>query len=141
MQELPAEYVPELYRQTAFLSAVLGGFSIAFLGTLLTLTLERKVINWTIWILAFAATSLIVATFASIGVLLDIVRLGITSFDFATWPADTLRTKAIADSCMIFGMYALVIAVGFSGSIRDKQTGIVTALLSLIGLALLTIAF
>ena len=66
---------------------------------------------------------------------------GITSFDFANWPADTLRSKSITDLCSLMGMYILVSAIGFSGSIRDKKTGIFTAILALTGLVLLTIVF
>ena len=138
MEELPAEYVTELYRQTAFLSAVLGGFAVAFIGALLTLTSENKAISRTIWISAFAATFLIVATFTSTVVLLDITRLDITSFNFADWPNGLIRSKLIADYAFLAGTYALLIAIGFSGKIRDKKTGIVTATLASIGLLLLS---
>ena len=139
MEELPTEFVTELYKQTAFLSAVLGGFAISFAGVILTLASENKTISRTIWIASFAAISLILATFSSTVVLLDLIRLGITNFNFADWPASTLKSKAIADYSFFAGMYALVIAIGFSGKIRDKKTGIVTAILAAIGLMLLTV--
>ena len=110
MEELPTEYLAELYRQITFLAAVLGGFAIAFMGTLLTLTSDDKTVSRTIWLSAFAATVLIVSTFSSIVVLLDIVRLGITSMDFTEWPADSLRSKNIADLSSFAGMYALCLA-------------------------------
>lgn len=139
MEELPTEYLAELYRQITFLSAVLGGFAIAFMGTLLTLTSDNKSVSRTIWLTAFAATVLIVSTFSSIVVLLDIVRLGITSMDASEWPAETLRSKNIADLSSFAGMYALLIAIGLSGKIRDKKTGIVTAAIAFLGFTLLTI--
>ena len=139
MDALPADFVEELYRQTAFLSAVLGGFAIAFMGALLTLTSESKTVTRTIWIAALAATLLIVATFSSTAVLLDLIRLEITSFNFTEWPASLLRSKSIADSTFFAGMYALLIAIGYSGSIRNKKTGIITGILALFGLILLTI--
>ncbi|MEM8487062.1 MAG: hypothetical protein AAF564_16030 [Bacteroidota bacterium] len=139
MTDLPPEYVAELYRQIAFLSAVIGGFAIAFMGTLLTLTSQDKTVSRTIWLSALAATSLIVSTFASVVVLLDVIRLGITSFDLSAWPEETLRSKSIAGLASFMGMYVLLIAIGFSGRIRDKKTGIVTAVIAFVGLILLTI--
>ncbi len=139
MEALPTEYLAELYRQITFLAAVLGGFAIAFMGTLLTLTSDDKTVSRTIWLSAFAATFLIVATFSSIVVLLDIVRLNITSMDASAWPAETLRAKNIADLSSFAGMYALLFAIGLSGKIRDKKPGVITAAIACIGLVLLTI--
>ena len=139
MDQPPVEYTIELYRQFSFLAAVLGGFAITFMGTLLTLDAKEKVVARAIWVSAFAATFLIVSTFTSVVTLLDVIRLNISAFDFSDWPANTLRAKVIADVTSFTGMYALLIAIGISGWIRDKRTGIITSFFAFVGLSLLTI--
>ena len=139
MQEIPPGYIAELYRQTSFLSAVLGGFSIAFLGALLTFNIEKKSINKTIWVSAIAATLLIVSTFASVVVLLDEVRLGLSSLALTDWPKSTFTSKMIADFFFLIGTYALLVTIGLSGNIRDKKTGIITAVIACTGIVFLTI--
>src|ERR1041385_9120721 len=42
------EAMVELFRQLAFISALIGGFSLAFLVQLLTAHVERRVAGWTI---------------------------------------------------------------------------------------------
>ena len=141
MDEIPVEYVAELYRQIAFLSAVLGGFAITFLGTLLTLNNVDKTVDRTIWVSAIAATLLVVSTFASVVTLLDVIRVGITSFDINEWPAETVRSKNIASLTSFTGMYALLVTIGLSGRIRNRKTGIFTAVIAFLGIMLLTIVF
>jgi len=57
------EFYAEAYRQLAFVSAVLGGFSVAFLGVILVARDERRIAGWTIGLSIAASSAFIVATF------------------------------------------------------------------------------
>lgn len=139
MQELPPDYVAELYRQSAFVSAVLGGFAVAFLGTLLGTPPERKSGTWATGFAVAAAVFFVVATFASTVIVLDVARLGITDFDYSNWPAATVRSKGVSDTTYFLGIYSLLLAVGVSGWTRSRRTGIISSVLAALGVVLLSV--
>ena len=139
MPDVPPDYVAEMYRQTAFVSAVLGGFAVAFLGALLASAAERRVVTTAIGFTAAAAVLFAVGTLASVFLLLDVLRLGIRSFDFSQWSGSAFRTKTIADTALFAGVYALVVGVGLSGWARSRQTGRVTATVAAAGFVLLSL--
>ncbi len=138
LTDLPPDYVAELHRQAAFVSAVLGGFAAAFVGALLTTDSEKQVGTWAVGFAAASSVLFIVATFGSSVVVLDVLRLGITDFDFANWPASTVSAKSKADLTYFLGIYTLIVAIGMSGWTRSRATGIVTTAVSAVGFLLLT---
>lgn len=140
MPDVPPDYIAELYRQIAFISAVFGGFAAAFLGTLLASASEQRLGTYAVGFAAAAAVLFIVGTIGSTFTLLDVLRLDIQAFDAATWPGSTLRTKIVADLSSVLGMYALILAVGLSGWTRSRATGQVTAAVAAVGVVLLSVA-
>src|SRR5438876_12355744 len=71
MQPLNAECLGETGRQTAFLSAFLGGFAATFLGILLQSPNSRRHVGWAAGAAAVASASFILAAIS--GSLLAIV--------------------------------------------------------------------
>lgn len=139
MQEIPAEYVTEFYRQTAFMAAVLGGFAAAFVGALLAADAENRIGTWAVGVASAAAVLLVVATLGSTLVLLYAVLYGITDFDLSAWPRRAFWAKVIADFAFFGGLYALVAALGLSGWTRSRATGWVTTAVGIAGLLLVTV--
>lgn len=83
MAELPPEFVTEMYRQTAFIGAVLGGFATAFLGALVAMDRGKASGVWAIGFATASAVAFVVTTFGGTVVALEAARHGITSFDYS----------------------------------------------------------
>lgn len=134
-----ADFVIELHRQTAFIAAVLGGFATAFLGALVAMDRGSRSGTWAIGFATASAAAFVVTTFSATVVMLDLVRDGITSFDFSQWQPSTYRAKWIADICPTLGMFSLLLSLTFSGWVRSTTTGIVTTVIGGTGLVVLAV--
>lgn len=139
LAELPADFVTEMYRQTAFIGAVLGGFATAFLGALVAMDNGKPAGIWAIGFATAAAVAFVVTTFGGTVVALDAARHGIVNFDYSLWPEATHTKKRISDLCLTVGLYTLLLSVMVSGWIRSIATGVVTTLIGSSGLVILTI--
>ena len=135
MEKLAPEYLAEIGRQIAALSAFLGGFAATFLGTLLA-TRSRK---WQAgWAAGFAAVS--AASFA-------VAVIGATMLAVTLHPAAPLRireaanlgpARVIAVLAFLVGMYAMLASLGLSGWIRSRRLGSVTTLAAAMATAIAT---
>ena len=140
MQEFSPDYVAELHRQTAFGAAILGGFAVTFLSALLSaFAPDRRIGTWAVGFTAAAAVLLIVATLAATVGLLSVQSLGLNHFDFARWPAATVRAKWVGDVSFFAGICVLLVGIGLSGWVRSRTTGIVTGIVAGVGLVLLIV--
>jgi len=135
MQGLAPEYLAEIAKQIAFLGAFLGGFSAAFLGSLLVGSSERRATTWATVSAAAAAVSFIVAV------------VGATTLMMAlhpSAPAIVVRGTSLASgrvaTVLAFevGLYALLSAVGASGFLRSRRAGMITLSLAVVGALLAT---
>lgn len=135
MQSLPPDYLAEVARQLAFVSAVLGGFAATFLATLLTARPEGRAGAWAIATSALAAVSFIVAVIATTG-------LAIVLNPHA--PARVIAAAAIGRArlcgtlAFIVGLYALLAAIAASGFLRSRRAGRVTTAIAVLGALLAT---
>src|ERR1017187_9988005 len=59
---IPADALAEIFRQNAFISALIGGFSFTLVVILITAPKEKTVTDWTIILAAIAAIGMIVCT-------------------------------------------------------------------------------
>lgn len=137
MAEIPPDFVTELHRQTAFIAAVLGGFATAFLGALVAMDRGNRVGTWAIGFATASAVAFVVTTFSATVVMLDLVRDGITNFDFSRWRPTTYRAKWVADIGLSTGMFSLLLSITLSGWVRSPATGILTTIIGGAGLVVL----
>lgn len=136
-----AELVADLYRQSAFSAAILGGFAMTFLSVLLGLVSERsRTLVVVTGAMATAAVLLVVATLSSTLLVLSVQQFSL-GFRFDEWPASLFRTKLIAESALFAGITGLLAGIGLSGFIRGRHTGMMTALPSMAGVILLLLVF
>ncbi|MDX1546903.1 MAG: hypothetical protein R3247_07945 [Rhodothermales bacterium] len=128
------EYLAELFRQMAFIAAVLGGFSAAFLATVVTAANSSRYATIAIGAAAFASASFVAVTVGATVVALNVVALGLS--DLAAFPAATDRARFWTGLLFLVGIYALILALGMSGWLRSRATGWTTtaaAVLAAIG--------
>ncbi len=135
------ELVADLYRQIAFSAAILGGFAMTYLSTLLTSAEKHaRVLPFTIGAMTIAATLLIVATLGATVLLMSVQQLGLT-FQFESWPGTLVRSKWIAELAFFSGILALMAGIGLSGFIKSRLNGYLTSGCAGVGLVLLAIVF
>jgi hypothetical protein len=130
MQSLAPAYLAELGRQLASISAFLGGFSITFFGTLLTIGSSRRVLGWALGSAAFAAGAFAVTAITA--------TMLITSFHPSA-PADIamrgdalVRARFVAGLSLVLGMYGLLFSLALSGWIRSWRIGVATTAVALL---------
>jgi hypothetical protein len=124
MPPLAPEYLAEIGRQLAGLSAFLGGFAAAFLGTMLTLSSARRVVGWAAGGAAVAAAAFAVAVVAATS--LAIALHPLAPAGAASRRADTAAARGIAGVSFMLGMYALLVTLALSGWVRSRRLGLVT---------------
>ena len=124
MQPLAPEYLAEIGRQLASLSAFLGGFAAAFLGTLLALQTPARQVSWAAGAAAVASAAFTVAVVAA-------TMLAVVLHPSAPGPqsraAEAGTARVVAALAFCIGMYALLVALGLSGWARSRRLGLVTS--------------
>ena len=135
----PPGYLPDLYGQISSLAAVLGGFAVAALTVLLTTSPEKRGASWASGASAFAAGSLIAATFLSAIISTDAGKRNATTFGELT--PDVIPLLTYQGVLFPLGLYALLLSLGLCGWIRSKRTGIATTVAALTGAIGVTAGF
>src|SRR3954466_15364898 len=129
MQSLKPEFVSEIGRQIASLSAFLVGFAATFLGILLQSADSRRRVGWAAGAAAVASASFIIAVIA--GTLVALVVNPSAPQGFAT-PQFLPWARQILISSFGLGIYANLLSLGLSGWIRSRSLGIVTSTAALL---------
>jgi len=135
MQILDPEYLVEIARQIAFLSAFLGGFSAAFLGSLLVGGPERRAATWATVSAAAAAVSFIVAVIGATTLMMALHPRAPASVAQGT---SLVAGRTATVLAFEVGLYALLSAVGASGFLRSRRVGLATLSLAGVGALLAT---
>lgn len=129
------ESLADLFRQLAFISALIGGFAFAFLGVLLTAPSRSRLVEWTGGMAMATAASLLVCvigwTLLSSEVVLttpssagaEAFRQGASKFN---------RIHSRLSLLFILGMCLFLASLGLSGWIRSRALGIVSIVIALL---------
>jgi lysylphosphatidylglycerol synthetase-like protein (DUF2156 family) len=124
MQPGSDEFLAEMGRQIAFLSAFLGGFAATFLGILLQSPNSRRHVGWAAGAAAVASASFIVAVVSG-------TMMGLLSHPGAPpdspKPSSVPQTNAVIFITFAIGILSILLSLGLSGWIRSRQLGIVTS--------------
>ncbi|HLL14330.1 MAG TPA: hypothetical protein VK388_04560 [Pyrinomonadaceae bacterium] len=124
----------ELYRQLAFVSALIAGFSLTFLVQLLTAVSTRRVVNWTIGFSLAATASMIVCALGwtlSAAVVID----PRTQAELASRPSSLGLLHPRLSLTFIFGILFFLVGLGLCGWVRSRTMGIVSSTIALIAAA------
>ena len=120
----------EFYRQFAFVSSVLAGFSFTFYGTLLVAEREHRAGKWAAF---FAIAASVVFLPVTLGMTFGAVRAVNRPTEFSLSKLETDPQIALLSILFLAGVVFLFTSFGVSGWIRSRGLGIATTSLSLIG--------
>ena len=112
--------------QLALISSVLGGFSFTFLSALLITEKKQKRIDF--WVLLFLVL-------ASMSFLLS--ALGWSVMGFESEAEDLMSHHQFLVKLFVTALISIILAIGLSGWIKDRKTGIVTSTISFLTLIVL----
>ncbi len=132
-QHLSPQYLAEIARQLAFLSAFLGGFAATFLATLVISAPKRSLSSWIISLTAFSASFFIVAVLVFIGL---VIVLNPNAPKNVASPSSMMLSRVLGILSFLFGMLCLLSSIGLSGWLHSKRTGLATSLAALMGIFL-----
>ena len=120
----------EFYRQFAFVSSVLAGFSFTFYGTLLIAARQHRAGTWAAFLAVAASVAFLPVT---LGMTFTAARATNQPSDFSISKAAAIRNWCCSRCCSSPVWYCLFASFGVSGWIRSRGLGIATTSLSLIG--------
>jgi hypothetical protein len=121
----------ELYRQLAFISALIAGFSLTFLVQLLTAESRRRMVNWTIGFSLAATAAMIVCALGwtlSAAVVID----PRAQADFARWSRSIGLLHHRLSLTFISGILLFLVGLGLCGWVRSRAMGVVSSAIALI---------
>ena len=129
MKPVDADFIGEIARQLASVSAFLGGFAATFLGILLQSQSTRRHVGWAAGAAAVASASFMIAVIAGTLVSLAVnpgAPQGFAAPQFVPWARQILIVS------FGLGIYANLLSLGLSGWIRSRSLGIVTSAAALL---------
>ena len=140
--EPTATSLGELFRQIAFISAVLGGFSFSFLSVLLNAEREKRILDWSAGFSIVAAACFVVSTFAATSGAIYLAAQSEVITGTLPRPLAAIYNPMIF--AFVVGVFGLILSLGLSGWMRSKAMGIVssvTAAFALIAAIYIVILF
>jgi hypothetical protein len=126
-------YLSAIANQVGGLSAFLGGFAATFLGTLLAINAPGRLATVAIGLSAVSSAAFITAVVGSTAVVAALHPEG-PGFGVAKVGG----TQALMTLAFMVGLYALLAALGLSGWLRSRATGLTTSTVAAVGVVLLT---
>jgi hypothetical protein len=126
---LTPESYAEICKQLAFISALVAGFSFAFISVLLTSDLNKRIIDW---VIGFSIASIAGFLICSLTWTLSASRMAIyTSGNIKELPVLFIHMHQILSFIFVLSFFLFCITLGLSGWIRSRKLGIVTSIIAL----------
>ena len=124
------EVMAELFRQLAFISALIGGFSLAFLVQLLVAHIERRIADWTIGFSMAATGGLIVC---AVGWTLSaVVIIDPAQAETMRLSGTLTRLHMRLSDVFVLSLFLFFVSLGLCGWIRSRVMGIVSSTIALV---------
>jgi hypothetical protein len=129
---LSTDSYAEICKQTAFISALIAGFSFAFIGALLVSSINKRIVDW---ILAFSISSIAGLMLCSMGWTLSASRMAYYSGTGITEvPLQFVGMHQKLSILFSLSVFLFLITLGLSGWIRSKKLGIVSGIIAVVSL-------
>ena len=134
------EGLADLFRQLAFISALIGGFAFAFLGALLAVRSRSRVVGWAAGTALATAASLIVCVVGWTLMAAQVVTAAPAEANAGAFqfPASLNLIHGRLSLLFIVGMLLFLTSLGLSGWVRSRALGITSTVIALLaGVALM----
>ena len=126
---LSTETYAEICKQSAFISALVAGFSFAFLGAMLISSVKNRIINWVISFSILAIAGLLICSLAWT---LSASRMALYGGSNITLvPQSFIDLHQKLSLIFILSFFSFLITLGLSGWIRSRNLGIISSVISL----------
>lgn len=129
VNNINGENMDELFRQLAFINAILGGFAITFLSVLLTAESQKKIVEWIVVVLFSAVACFILS---ALGATFSAVVAAEAQTD--SLPAEVWALHEPMSLLFLLGIILLFVSLGMTGWIRSKWLGRVTIVIAVVSL-------
>lgn len=117
----------ELFRQLAFITAILGGFAITFLSVLLTASATHRMVDWIVGVTTAAAACFVLSALGA--------TFGAVIASYADpLPSDVEALHEPLSLLFLGGTVLLFTVLGMSGWIRSRRLGMATTVIAALGL-------
>jgi hypothetical protein len=129
---LSPENYAEICKQSAFISALVAGFSFAFLGVLLVSTVKNRIIDWIISCSIISIAGLLVCSLAwTLSASRMILYIG---SNIEQIPQIFINLHKILSFIFILSFLLFLVNLGLCGWIRSKTLGIISGLTALVSI-------
>jgi hypothetical protein len=127
---LSTESFAEICKQSAFISALVAGFSFAFLGAILVSTINKKIVDW---VMTFSTLSIAGLLICSLAWTLCASRLQLyTGTGTVQIPQNLLSLHKTLSFVFISSFCFFLVTLGLSGWMRSRRTGIISSVISFV---------
>jgi hypothetical protein len=127
---LTPENYAEICKQSAFISALVDGFSFAFLGALLVSSIRNRIIDW---VMSFSILSIAGLLICSLAWTLSASRMALYSGDkIIQVPQPFINLHQKLSFVFLLSFFFFLVTLGLSGWIRSRLLGIISSMISLI---------
>ncbi|MES1242617.1 MAG: hypothetical protein ABUT39_13465 [Acidobacteriota bacterium] len=128
----------ELFRQLAFICALIGGFAFAFLGALLTAPSRSRVVEWAAGMALATAADLTICVVGWTLMASQLVTTTPAGAGVFRFPASLNTMHSRLTLLFLVGMVLFLASLGLSGWVRSRLLGVIsTAIAILAGVALM----
>ena len=128
------ELTAEIFRQLAFISALVGGFAFAFVGVLLVAPLQSRIVSWTAGISMAASSGLVVCALGwSLGASVVLVGASMEAGAERSSLSASLNIMHLRLSLTFVVSISLFLSsLGLSGWVRSRNLGIASTCIAVL---------
>lgn len=127
---LSPENYAEICKQAAFISALVAGFSFAFLGALLVSSINKRIIDW---VMSFSISSIAGLLVCALAWTLSASRMTIYSgMGIKELPEEFIKMHKTLSLIFILSFLFFLITLGLCGWIRSRRLGIISGVIALV---------
>lgn len=129
---LNPENYAEICKQSAFISALIAGFSFAFLGALLIESVKKKITDW---VVTFSILSIAGLIICSCFWTLSASRMALLlSNNISQVPAEYIGIHKVLSVIFVSSFLFFLVTLGLSGWIRSRVIGLVSGSVSFVAI-------
>ena len=128
------EIIADIFRQLAFISALVGGFAFAFVGVLLVAPIQSRIVNWTAGVSMAASSGLVICALGwSLGASVVLAGASMEAGAAKSALSASLNSMNLRLS-LAFTVSILLFftCLGLSGWIRSRNLGIASTCIAVL---------